>query len=379
MKIVFTGGGSGGHFYPGIAIAEALHNLVREQRLVAPKLYYVGPAAFDEQALLDEGIVFVKSAAGKVRRYTSILNFFDLFVTAFGVLHCLITLYRIYPDVVVSTGGYASVPTVLAAHFLGIPIVVHESDAKPGRANLLASRYASRIAIAFDSAAPYFPKKAQAHIARTGIAVRSALWRLEADGARQELGLDPSVPTALIIGGSLGSKRINEVVLSALPSIVEFANVIHQTGTKHFDDVEATAKVVLAESTHATRYHPVSYLNVRALQQAAGAATIVVSRAGAGTITEISLWKKPAILIPIPESISHDQRTNAYAYAHTGAAVVLEEANLAPHILASEIQRIVSDPTLAKEMADKGATFADPDAAKIIAGEVLKIALEHEK
>ncbi len=379
MKIVFTGGGSGGHFYPIIAIAEAIHNQVREQRLVAPKLYYVGPSAFDEQALFGESITFIKSAAGKLRRYPSLWNITDLFVTAFGILWCLVTLFRIYPDVVVSTGGYMSVPTILAAHFLGIPIVVHESDAKPGRANLLASRYAARIAIAFDSAAAYFPKKAQPHVARTGIAVRSALWRLEPEGANQELGLDTSVPTVFIVGGPLGSKRINETVLSALPGLVESVNVIHQTGAAHIKEVEATAKVILEGDRNATRYHPVAYLSVRALQQAAGAATVVVSRAGAGTITEISLWKKPAILIPIPESISHDQRTNAYAYAHTGAAVVIEEANLAPHLLTSEVKRIALDKELSASMAEKGAGFADPDAAKLIAGEVLKIALSHEE
>jgi UDP-N-acetylglucosamine--N-acetylmuramyl-(pentapeptide) pyrophosphoryl-undecaprenol N-acetylglucosamine transferase len=379
MKIVFTGGGSGGHFYPIIAIAEAIRNQVRDQRLVAPKLYYMGPSNFDEQALFGEAIVFVKSPAGKMRRYASFLNISDIFLTIAGILWSLVTLFRIYPDVVVSTGSYASVPTVLAAHFLGIPIFVHESDAKPGRANLLASKYAARIAVAFDTTASYFSKKAQAHVARTGIAVRSAVTRLEPEGARQELGLDPKLPTILIIGGSLGSKRINETVLSALPSLVEFANVIHQTGPKHFAEVESTAKVILAGVPHAERYHPVGYLSIMALQQAAGAATVVVSRAGAGTITEISLWKKPAILIPIPESISHDQRTNAYAYAHLGAAVVIEEANLQPHLLASEAKHIATNPDIAAAMAAKGASFADPDAAKVIAAEVLAIALEHEK
>jgi UDP-N-acetylglucosamine--N-acetylmuramyl-(pentapeptide) pyrophosphoryl-undecaprenol N-acetylglucosamine transferase len=114
------------------------------------------------------------------------------------------------------------------------------------------------------------------------------------------------------------------------------------------------------------------------MRRAAGAATLVISRAGATTISEISLWKKPAILIPIPEAVSHDQRTNAYAYAHTGAATVLEEANLTPHVLVSEAKRIATDPAVAGAMASKGADFANPEAARLIAEEVLSIALSHE-
>jgi len=379
MTIVFTGGGSGGHFYPIIAIAEAIRKQVADQRLVAPKLYYIAPSIFDEQALFSEEIIFIKSPAGKLRRYPSLWNMTDLFVTASGVIWSLFMLFKLYPDVVVSKGGYASVPTVLAAHILRIPIVVHESDAKPGRANLLASKYATSIAVAFESAASYFPKEAQSKVARTGIPVRKELFQVAAEGASQELGLEPGIPTVFILGGSLGSKRINETVLSALPSLLDFANVIHQTGPKHIKEVEATAKVILEKDAHKARYHALGYLSVLSLRRAAGAATLVVARAGSTTITEISLWKKPAILIPIPETISHDQKTNAYAYARTGAAVVIEEQNLTPHILASEARRIATDPVLASAMAEKGASFADPDAAKLLAEEVLRIALSHEE
>ena len=112
-------------------------------------------------------------------------------------------------------------------------------------------------------------------------------------------------------------------------------------GQANFKNVEAIAQVVLAKNPHADRYHPINYLSEVSLQRAAGVADIVVSRAGANSIAEIGLWKKPAILIPIPESVSHDQRSNAYAYARTGAAIVIEEENLTPHLLTSEIQRII--------------------------------------
>lgn len=378
MKIVFTGGGTGGHFYPIVAIAEAMADLVREEHLIAPELYYLAPEPFDEKTLFENGVAFIKIPAGKLRRYASLRNIIDPFVTLFGIARAAVVLFRLYPDAVVSKGGYGSVPTVIAAWLLRIPIIVHESDAKPGRANLLGARFANKIAISFEQAAAFFPKKVQHKIARTGIPVRKALLRVESEGAKQYLGLERDVPTVLILGGSQGASRINEAVLTAVPDLVSFANVIHQTGRAHFDTVKGVASVVLGKNPHAGRYHPINYMSETSLQRAAGAADVVVSRAGANSIAEIGLWRKPAILIPIPESISHDQRSNAYAYAETGAAVVIEENNLTPHLLVSEIRRLMMDSTVAEQMKKAAVGFIDPDAARIIAREVLAIALSHE-
>lgn len=378
MTIVFTGGGTGGHFYPIIAIAEALDDLVREKRLIAPALYYLAPNSFDEKALFANGITYVHVPAGKMRRYASFKNVTDFFITMLGIFSAAITLFRLYPDVVMSKGGYGSVPTVLAARLLRIPVIIHESDAKPGRANLLAAKFAVKIAISFESAAKYFPERVQSKIARTGIPIRKALMRTETEGAQQYLKLEKDIPTILILGGSQGALKINEMLLSSLPRLVSFANIIHQTGHVHFANVQAVASVVLGKDPHADRYHPVDYLSEVSLQRAAGVATVVVSRAGANSIAEIGLWKKPAILIPIPESVSHDQRTNAYSYAKTGAAIVLDEENLTSHILTSEIERIINDPELAKQMGAAAEGFTDPDAARILATEVLTIALPHE-
>lgn len=378
MTIVFTGGGSGGHFYPIIAIAEAINDLVEEKHLIAPKLYYLATDKFDEKALFENGISFIAVPAGKMRRYASIRNVTDLFVTFAGIISAVITLFRLYPDVVMSKGGYASVPTVLAARLLGIPVVIHESDAKPGRANLLAAKFAKKIAISFESAAAFFPKKVQSKIARTGIPIRKALTRVETEGAQQYLGLEKQIPTILILGGSQGAMKINEAVISALPDLVSFANIIHQTGRANFKEVSTIAQVVLGKDSNASRYHPIDYLSEISLQRSAGIADVVVSRAGANSIAEIGLWKKPAILIPIPESVSHDQRSNAYGYAQTGAAVVIEEENLTPHLIVSEIQRIVKDPELGKRMAASAEGFTDPDAARILAHELLALSLAHE-
>ena len=388
MKIVFVGGGTGGHFYPLIAVAEAVRAESASRDILTPQLYYIAPEPYDEDALFANSITFIKSPAGKMRRYASIQNVTGLFTTLAGVIWSMRTLFKLYPDVIFSKGGYASAPTVIAAHFLKIPIIIHESDAKPGRANLLASKYAYRIAVAFESVKQFFPFKDQIKVAVTGIPVREAFLQTlqippsltykTSQDAKTALGLDLTVPTVLILGGSSGSQRINDLILSVLPDLVSFGNIIHQTGKNNFKTVESSVSVILDKNTNAGRYHPYMYLGPDTMVLAAQAADVIVSRAGSTSITEISLWKKPAILIPIPETISHDQKTNAYAFAHTGAAIVLEEKNMTPHIMVSEIRRIGSDTRLAEEMGRKGSAFANPEAAKIIGHELLEVCLAHE-
>lgn len=379
MKIVFAGGGTGGHFYPLIAIAESVKKVAREQHLVAPKLFYIAPTAFDEEALFENEIRFISCPAGKWRRYFSLQNFTDLFVSAIGLVQAWFTLFSLFPDVVVSKGGYASVPVTLAAKLLGIPVIIHESDAKPGRANLMASKFARRIAVTFSETASYFPEKVRGKVARTGIPIRSLIQQPEREGAHAHFAVDPALPTILILGGSSGAERVNDVVLETLPELTAFANVIHQTGKDLFRGAEATAKVVLGGTAHANRYHPFPYLNALSMRYAAGAADLVISRAGMTAIAEIALWKKPSILIPIPETISHDQRTNAYAYARSGAAIVLEEGNITGHLLLSEAKRVLTTPGVKEDMAEKTSAFANADAGRVIAEEIVAIALPHEK
>ncbi len=378
MKIVFTGGGTGGHFYPIIAVSEAVRTIADRERLLPPKLYFLSPTPYDEEALFQNDIIFIKTPAGKVRRYAALSNITDFFFTIIGIVKAFFILLKLYPDVVFSKGGYASVPTVIAAHLLRIPIVIHESDSKPGRAILLSSKYATRIAITFESSLPFFPKSVQNRIARTGIPVRTLLAEPLPEGAAQELGLDTTLPTVLILGGSTGSVRINELILSGLPDLVSFANVIHQTGKNNYEEVLATSGVILDGNPKKAHYHPFPYLSLESMRKAAGASTVVISRAGSTSITEISLWHKPAILIPIPEEISHDQKMNAYAYARTGAAVVLEEGNMTPNILVSEVRRLCLDTVTAAKMSEHSKNFANPGAAELIASELLAIALSHE-
>ena len=378
MRILFTGGGTGGHFYPILSIAEELNRLVKEKRLLELELFYMSPTPYNEGALYEAGITYKKNSAGKLRRAGGVLglvnNFFDLFRTGWGVLVSIFQVYSIYPDVVFGKGGYAAFPALLAARILHIPVVIHESDTVPGRVNLWAGKFAHRIALSYREAAKYFPAEKTAY---TGQPVRRDVAMPIIEGAREFLKIEEGIPVVLVLGGSQGAQKLNEAVVEGSKKLVEKYAVIHQTGAKHFGEVKATADAILFDSVHADRYKPFDYLNTLALRMAAGVATIVVSRAGS-TIFEIASWKTPAIIVPINERVSRDQSSNAFAYARAGGCEVVEEKNLTPNILVSEIDRLTSDAETRTKMQQAAATFYKPDAARLIAEEVLKIALEHE-
>jgi UDP-N-acetylglucosamine--N-acetylmuramyl-(pentapeptide) pyrophosphoryl-undecaprenol N-acetylglucosamine transferase len=381
MKILFTGGGTGGHFYPIIAVAEAIEDKVAEKRLLKPSLYYMAPTRYNPRALFDHEIEFVYVPAGKIRRYFSFLNFTDLFKTIAGICVAIIKMYSIYPDIVFGKGGYGSFPALLAARILRIPVVIHESDSSPGRVNAWAGKFAKKIAISYPSAADSFKKASKSAgggvIAFTGSPVRKEVSVPLTNGAHEFLNLEDQTPVIMVLGGSQGASYINDTILDALPELVKKYQIIHQTGRKNFEDVRETAKATLKDNPFGYRYHPFDYLNDLAMRMSSGTADIVVSRAGS-SIFEIALWKKPSIIIPLPESISHDQTKNAFDYARTGAAIVIEENNLTAHILMAEIDRIMGNTRIRGLMAEDAGSFAKPDAAEKIAEVILDLSLEHE-
>lgn len=374
MKILFTGGGSGGHFYPILSVAKEVQKLAREYRLLPPKLYYMSDTPYNESLLYDNDIIFKKNSAGKNRMYFSVLNFFDFFRTGWGILTATATVFNIFPDVVFGKGGYASFPVMVAARILRIPVIIHESDTVPGRVNTFASKFAKKIAVSFEEAGKFFPAE---KVAVTGNPVREEITQPLKEGAFEFLKLDPHTQTILVLGGSLGAQIVNDIIIDALPELVKKYQVIHQTGKNNFAEISSRAEAVLFNNRYRDRYKPFDYLNELAMRMAAGAADIVVSRAGS-TIFEIAAWGKPSILIPITVSHGDHQRKNAYAYAKTKAAVVLEESNLTQHILLSEIDLILSNKTVHESMSAAAKNFFNPNAAHAIAKEILSIAIKHE-
>ncbi len=375
MKILLTGGGTGGHFYPLIAVAEALNDLAIKEKIIDLELFYISDSPYDQRAVEDNGIKFFKLETGKQRTYFSIQNFFDIFKTFFATLSAIIMVYKIFPDVVFSKGGYPAVPVTIAARFLGIPLVIHESDSVPGRANKMAAKWAKRIAISYQEAIEYFPKDKTAFV---GHIIRREVREPLKDGAFEYLKLKTSLPVLFILGGSQGAKIINETVISALPELVEKYQIIHQTGTKNFEEVSNLGQIVLKESMNKPNYYAYPYLNKLAIRMCAGVANLVISRAGANSIAEIACWGLPSIIVPITNSNGDHQRNNAFNYARTGACSVVEEANLTPHVLIEEIERILGDEKLAAKMREATKQFVFPEAEMKVAKEIINIALTHE-
>lgn len=376
MKIVFTGGGTGGHFYPLIAVVQKVNQIIDKEKIIGAKLYYISDSPYDREELFENGLIYEEVKAGKMRTYFSLQNFLDIFKMFFGTLNAIYKMFTIYPDVVFGKGGYASFPVLFAARILRIPVIIHESDSVPGRVNKWAGHFAKKIGVSFKEAARYFPKNKVAwtgHPIRTEIEKKSSL-----SEALDFFKLESNLPVILILGGSQGAELINNTILGALPRLIKNFQIIHQTGVNNFKNVDGQAKVILANSQEKVRYLPFAFLNPLAEKMAAGVATIIISRAGS-TIFEIASWGVPSIIIPITTSNGDHQRKNAFNYAHTGACDVVEEANMTANILSSEIERIIEDKEVWQEMADSTKEFNKPDAAYKIAREIMDIALSHEK
>ena len=375
MKILLTGGGTGGHVYPLIAIAEELNRIADKEKIVNLKLYYASTTPYDAEALEREFITFVPVTAGKMRVYLSFRNVIDLFKTAFGVLRAIGTVFRIYPDVVISKGGYVAFPVLLAARLLRIPVIIHESDTVPGRVSLWSGKFARRIALSFPEAASYFD---QSRVSVTGQPVRVSVISAAKEGASAFFELSDTIPTIGIFAGSQGAQVINESILRILPDLLQKYQVIHQTGVAHFDAIKEDVEMLLGDDVHRTRYKPFPFLNDLQTKMFGGACTVIVGRSGS-SLFEIAAWGKPSILIPYAAAHGDHQRKNAYHYARSGACVVIEEINLTPSVLFNELETIIEHPDHYNAMVLHAKAFFKPDAAREIAIEAIKIALEHEQ
>lgn len=368
MRIVFVGGGSGGHFNPLMAVADQL-------RASNPQIemYYFGPSPYNLNELQIRNIKYVSCPAGKLRNYASIENFFDFFRTLTGIFVAILKLYVVYPDVIFSKGGYTSVPILLAARFLLIPVVIHESDSVPGKANKLAKNQAKYIGIAYDDVAKFFPAGKTALV---GLPLRSQFDHIPGDPF-SVLGIPNDMPLIYVTGGSLGAERLNNLIFSALKYLLPQYRIFHQLGPVDISDYIITVKTLMNDSPLLDRYYLQSTVSAEAVVALMSASSLIITRAGSTTLFEIAKMGKPSIVIPIPEDISRDQRSNAYAYARSGGAVVLEESNLGPNLLIQEIGYIIGDPEKHRQMSEGARSFYIESAAERLANVLISIGREH--
>lgn len=375
IRIILTGGGTGGHLFPLVAVSKKLVELAKLQNLGELQIYYLGPESFLENSLKREEINFNYKIliTGKWRRYFSFKNFIDLLKIAAGLLQALWEVWLIMPDAIFSKGGYGSFTTVIAGWLYRVPIILHESDTVPGLTNKFLAHLATFVAVAWNEAAEYFPKEKTYF---TGESARDAFFSPPSpDKERAILHLSTNKPVVLAFGGSQGAQKINDIILDVLPNLLEIAEVIHQTGDENYKSVMNESKVVLEgiDGSRLVSYHPVNFLMEPEYVAAMHVADLVISRAGAGSIFEIAATGRAGILIPITDSAGDHQRRNAYVFAENGRAEVIEESNLTPNLLLSVIGSILNNPEKKKSMEEKSRAFATPDAAKLIAQALLNL------
>lgn len=364
MRILFTGGGTSGHIFPIIAICRELRRLAGNAKLV---LHYVGPK--DEYNLLllrQEGFVIHRVAGGKLRRYFSLTNIIDiLFVIPFSFLQSFFLLLFIRPQLVFSKGGTGSLPIAFWARVFGRPIFIHESDTIPGLSNKITGKWAKKIFTSFEKT-PYFD------LAKTqcvGNPIRKEILEGTSDGAKETLSLTLQKPVVLFWGGSLGAQALNEFVVAQLGNFLPKYEIIHVCGKNNYAVVKSDVTAVIDKELE-PYYHLYESLNEVQLKHALAATNVVVSRSGSGSIFEIAAAGKPSILVPLPNSAADHQSKNAYAYADSGAAVIIEQANLSPNLLMGKIDVIIANPA---QMQQAALAFAKPLAASAIAREMLEL------
>jgi UDP-N-acetylglucosamine--N-acetylmuramyl-(pentapeptide) pyrophosphoryl-undecaprenol N-acetylglucosamine transferase len=365
MKIVFAGGGSGGHILPIIAI-------IREIRKLSPKeeidFYYIGPKDNFVSLLLSQEDIKIKSTtSGKIRRYNDkksiFLNFIDLaFKIPFGILQSFFHLFFLAPDLIFSKGGFGSIPTVLAGWLLQVPIFIHESDSIPGLSNKFSAKFAKKVFVSFPRTTDFKEEK----MILVGNPIRRELLEGSKEEAKEIFDLTGRRPTILVLGGSQGATRMNDVILEILSKLVREFEIIHQCGEKNFKKVNRESKILMKDFLH-KYYHPFGFLKEHQLKNAYAACDIIISRAGSGSIFEIAATGKPSILVPLPESAQNHQVNNAYLYAETGASIVLEAANFTPYFFFEKLKNLFDNPDTLQQMSDNAKSFARPLAAKKIA------------
>jgi len=363
MKVVFTGGGTGGHIFPVLAI-------IRELKKISPdlKIYYLGPKdRFAKDIFSKEKVITFFVLSGKLRRYLDpksfFLNIFDLFVKIpLGFLQSFIYLLFLNPDLVFSKGGYGSLPVTFAAKLLFIPIFLHESDSVPGLANRVTAKLATEVFVSFPNTTRLSKKK----LILVGNPIRTSLLSGKKEEAISYFKLSGERPVILILGGSQGAQRINDKIIAALPRLLTKYEILHQCGEKEVNQVREEARLMVQPNLFSF-YHPFGFLNEEELKNAYAAADLVISRAGSGAIFEILALGKPAIFIPLPESAQEHQVKNAYFLAQHLAALVIEEENLTLNFFCQTIDNLFLNPEKLKTLSENAKLLAKPRAAFILA------------
>ncbi|MEU7001855.1 UDP-N-acetylglucosamine--N-acetylmuramyl-(pentapeptide) pyrophosphoryl-undecaprenol N-acetylglucosamine transferase [Nonomuraea sp. NPDC046570] len=369
LRLLVTGGGTGGHTYPALTTLTAI-----QRRRVPHDVLWVGTTGgLEARITAEHGIPFKAITTGKLRRRPNLrelrTNVADVFRIPIGVAQAIGHAARYKPDVVLSTGGYVAVPIGVAAKLLRRPLVMHEQTTVVGLANRILARMATRIALTHVSSIEYLPESVRSRVVVTGNPVRPELLHGDSAAAYDMFGLTFEVPLIYVTGGAQGSRQINTLIAEILPGLLPHAQVIHQCGPSMIDEMRALAlPPALAE-----RYHPVPYVGAE-LPDLLAAADVVISRSGAGTLSELTAVGKPSVLIPLIPTGGDEQRKNAAYLASAGAARALLEPKPSAGMLLAELMPLLADPALRASMAESARKLGRVDAAEALCDVLLEVA-----
>lgn len=375
MRLIVTGGGTGGHVSPAVAVITRLRERSASEGWPLDLLYVGSVAGVERRTMTQMGVPYASIQTGKLRRYLSPQTPLDLLVRLpAGFFQALAIVRRFRPDTILSTGGYVCVPTVVAGSILRVPSLTHEQTALVGLANRIAGKFAARIAVSFPQSARYF---APGKVVVTGNPVRLSILHGDATRVASLFGFDAGVPTLYVTGGVQGSHAINMAVRETLPRLLECCQVIHQCGQgpdgsgADLRDLTKAREALPADLQR--RYRVQAYVGDE-LGDIYALASLVLGRAGAGTVNELASLGKPSVLVPLPGAAGGEQEANARALEREGGAVVLLESDMTADTLASILCPLINDPPRLKNMAEGARKLSHAGAADAIVDELLRLA-----
>jgi UDP-N-acetylglucosamine--N-acetylmuramyl-(pentapeptide) pyrophosphoryl-undecaprenol N-acetylglucosamine transferase len=361
MKVLLTGGGTGGHLFPALAVAEALR-----KSQPAVELLFVGSATGLEATVVpQEGIPFFALPVRGLPRRPGIRMIRALFATLRCVLRAKERIDSWKPDVVFATGGFASAPVLAAAWLAKVPVVLHEQNSVPGLTNRIASRFAREVHITFSASRRHFPRRG--HLRLSGIPIRDGIIGGSRGKALRLFRLDDGRKTILVFGGSQGAHRLNEAILDALPRLAGRADIqcVLQSGQNDYSWMLERCRRVQIR----TWVRPF----LTNMGDAYAAADLVVCRAGALTLGELAATGRPSILIPYPHATANHQMLNAEAFVEVGGAILVPDAELNGELLAEKIAELLDDPRRLRTMSVQVMRMARHDAAERIVRAIRRI------
>lgn len=344
LKIILTGGGTAGHIWPIVSVIDELKKSPENDVL------YVGSSNGPEKEIASNAqIPFRGLLVGKWRGYFSLSNILDLGKTFIGLIQAYFLLNGFKPDLIFAKGGYVTFPVLYWAKKFHLPLVIHESDVIPGKANRWAANFAQKICVGYPT--QYYKEFPIEKMSYTGTPIQKDFF---IDHSKAS-----SIPTILITGGSQGSMKINQILGQILPDLLESYEIYHLTGDKNFVDI------VKQNNVTNSHYHPIGFTSDMA--KIMSNSDLIVTRAGANTLAEISALKKASILIPYPGASSDHQTANANVYKENGAAQVLKEIDLTSESLLNTINRLMPDAPARNQMGVNAHKLAKLAAAQDIA------------